>query len=100
MELRLAVVPDRFDRAVVHRILAERFFFLVLRLLVDVGEAFFVVALEVRGSGLATEIAVDALGVDVIAAGRLAGHFVVGICHEYVMGGADREVRRAHSIVD
>src|SRR5919109_5184906 len=59
------VVADRFDRAAFHRFFAEIFFVGRLRLLVHVGMTAIIVAFEICGRGLATQIAVDALIVDV-----------------------------------
>src|SRR5687767_12320022 len=76
------VTPDRLDRAVVEGVFAQRLFLGRFRLLEDVGESCFIVADEVRWRGLAAQIAVDALRIDVVAAGCLARHLIVGICHE------------------
>ena len=64
--LRLrAVLPDGFNRATFHRFLAKPFFLGRLRLFINEGMAAVVVALEIGGRGLATEIAIDALIIDV-----------------------------------
>src|SRR3954447_15496157 len=79
-----AITPDGLDGTVVHRVLAERFFVGRFGLFVDEGEACLVVAHEVCGGSLTTEVAVDALRIDVVAAGRLAGHLIVRVCHPRV----------------
>ena len=84
----LPVIPNRFDRTVIQRVLAKRFLVGRLRLLEDVREARFVVADEVRRRGLATEVAIDALRIDVVSARCLTGHFIVGICQS----GAQKRV--------
>jgi hypothetical protein len=61
----VAVLADGLDRAAFEGFAAERDFFLRGRLLVDEGVAALVVAREEIGGGLAAEIAVDALLVDV-----------------------------------
>ena len=76
-----SILPDRLDRTVVHRVFAERLFFRRLGLLEDVRETLLVVAREIRGRGLAAEVAVDALGVDVETTLRLSGNFIVRIGH-------------------
>ena len=77
--LLAAIVSDRFHGAVVEGILAEGLLVRRLRLLVNVGEACFIVADEVCRRGFATQIAIDALGIDVVSTGRLAGDFIIGI---------------------
>ena len=60
-----AVVTDGFDGATFHRFLAKGLFFGRLGLLVNEGVSAVVVAFIIRGCRLPTEIAVDALIVDV-----------------------------------
>jgi hypothetical protein len=61
----VSVVADRFDRAAFHRFFAETFFVRRLGLFINVRVAAIVVPLEIGGGGLATQIAVDALIIDV-----------------------------------
>src|SRR5438067_11985686 len=81
-----AVVADRFDRATFHRFLAKAFFFGRFRLLVDVGMAAVVVTFEVRGRGLATQIAVDALLIDIEFPGSIFRIFVRNVGHNLPHG--------------
>src|ERR1700730_18234964 len=71
-----AVVADRFDRATFHRLFTKAFFLGRLRLLVNVGVTAVVVALEIRGRSFATQIAVDALFIDIEFAGSIFRIFV------------------------
>src|SRR6185503_11340285 len=82
------ILSDRFDRAVVHRVLAEGLLLGRLRLFEDVGKALLVVAREAFGRGFAAEVAVDALRIDVVTTLLLSGNFVVGIGH-FPRGRAD-----------
>ena len=76
-----AVVTDRFDRATFHRFLAKAFFFGRFRLFVNVGMTAVVVAFEIRGRGLSTQIAVDALFIDIKFARRILRIFVCNVRH-------------------
>jgi hypothetical protein len=60
-----AVVADRFDRATLKGFIAESDVFFGLGLLVDEGVTTFIVTGEEGRRGLATQIAVDALLIDV-----------------------------------
>jgi hypothetical protein len=77
----IPVVADCFDWAAFHRFFAETFFVGRLRLLVNVGVAAVIIPLEIRGSGLAAQIAVDALIVDVEFAWYVLGVFVRCVGH-------------------
>jgi hypothetical protein len=89
------VVADRFDRAAFHRFFAETFFVGRLRLLVDVRVAAVIVPFEIRGSGLAAQIAVDALIIDVEFARYVLGVFVR--CVGHVSLKVKRNVRKKGS---
>jgi hypothetical protein len=88
------VAADRFDRATFHRLFAERFFFRLLGLFVDERMAAIVVALEVGRRGFATEIAVDALIIDVEFPLYVFGIFVCDISHNALWGGFGLESRK------
>jgi len=60
-----AVVANGFDRTTFHRFFAERFLLWSLWLLVNVGMAAVVVTLKIGWRGLAAQIAVDTLIIDV-----------------------------------
>jgi hypothetical protein len=76
-----AVIADRLDRAAFHRFLAKGFFLRAFRLLIDVGMAAVIVALEIGGGSLAAQIAVDALLIDIELSGYVFGVFVCGVGH-------------------
>lgn len=76
-----AVVADGFDRATFHRFLAESLFFGAFRLLVDVGVTSVVIAGEIGRSGLATQIAIDALVIDVELALDVVGILICELSH-------------------
>ena len=76
-----AVAADRFDRAAFHRFLAKRFFLGALRLFVNKGVAAVVVTFVICRGGLAAEIAIDALVIDVIRSGNVFGIFVCCVGH-------------------
>src|SRR4029077_11462668 len=78
-----AVIADRFDRASFHRFFTKSFFLRRLRLFVDIRMASVVVPLEIRGSGFAAQIAVDALIVYVEFARYVFGVFVSDIGHGF-----------------
>src|SRR6266576_6568051 len=78
-----AVATNRLDWATFHRFLAERFFFRRLRLLVDVGMAAVVVALEIGRRSFTAQIAVDALIIDIEFAFYVFGVFVRGVGHSF-----------------
>jgi hypothetical protein len=63
------IIADRFDGAAFHGFLAEGFLFRSLRLLEDDAMATIILALKIGGSGLATQVAVDALIVNVVLSG-------------------------------
>ena len=71
---RLAVVTDRFDRTSFHGLFAQLFLFLVFGLLEYVAVASVLLAGEIGRSGLATEVAIDALVVNVVAASHALGY--------------------------
>src|SRR5215471_14961434 len=79
----VAVIADCFDRAAFHRFLAESLFLRRLWLFVDIRMAAVVIAFEIRGRGLAAQIAVDALIIYVELAWYVFGVFVCGIGHDF-----------------
>ena len=60
-----SVTADRFDRTTFHRFFTERFLFRRFRLFVNIGMAAVVVALEIGRCSLTTQVAVDALIIDI-----------------------------------
>ena len=89
-EYDCAVVANRFDRATLHRFLAERFLLRGLWLLVNVGMTPVVVAFETGGGRFAAQIAVDALIIDVEFARYVLGVFVRGVGHVFPEGEVER----------
>jgi len=84
------VVADRFDRATFHRLFAKTFFLGRLRLLVNVGVAAVVVALEIRGRSFPAQIAVDALFIDIEFAGGIFRIFVGNVGHNFLRRGSGK----------
>jgi hypothetical protein len=82
----VAVASDRFDWATFHRFFAEAFFVGRLRLLVNVRVAAIIIPFEIRGGGLAAQIAVDTLIIDVEFARYVLGVFVRGVGHVFPEG--------------
>jgi hypothetical protein len=82
LQLRpVPVVADRFDWATFHRFFAETFFIRRLRLFIDVRVAAIIIPFEIRGRGLAAQIAVDALIIDIEFARYAFGVFVRCVRH-------------------
>jgi hypothetical protein len=81
------VVSDRFDGAAFLGFVAKRFFLRRFGLLVDVGVPAVVVPLEVGRRGLAAEITIDALIVDVEFPLYVLGIFIRDIGHRLNFGG-------------
>jgi hypothetical protein len=82
LQLRaVPIVADRFDRATFHRFFAETLFVRRLRLFVNIGVAAIIIPFEIRRGGLAAQIAVDALIIDVKFAGYVLGVFVRCVGH-------------------
>jgi hypothetical protein len=75
------VIADRFNRTAFHRFFAKRFFVGRLRLLVNVGVPAVIVPFKIGGGGLAAQIAVDALIIDVEFAWYVFGVFVRCVGH-------------------
>jgi len=71
-----AVVADGFDRAPLHRLFAEGFLFRAFRLFAHVGMAALFAACKVGGSGFATQVAIDALVIDIESTGDVDGVFI------------------------
>src|SRR6266446_7821642 len=82
-EYDCAIVANRFDRATFHRFFAERFLLRVLWLLVNVGMTPVVVAFETGRCRFATQIAVDALIIDVECPRYVFGVFVCDVGHSF-----------------
>ena len=82
-EYDCAVVANRFDRATLHRFLAERFLLRGLWLLVNVGMTPVVVAFETAGCRFAAQIAVDALIIYIECPRYVFGVFVCDIGHSF-----------------
>jgi len=79
----VSVIANGFNRAAFHCFLAEAFFVGRLRLLVNVGVAAVVIPLEVRRSGFAAQITIDALIIDIEFARYVLGIFVRGVGHVF-----------------
>jgi hypothetical protein len=77
----LAVATDGFHRAASEGFLAELTLGISLGLLVEEGVTAVVVTLEVGGSGLAAQVAVDALVIDVIGSIDVLRILVGGVSH-------------------
>jgi hypothetical protein len=82
-EYDCAVIANRFDRATFHRFFAERFLLRGLWLLVNVGMTPVVVAFETGRCRFATQIAVDALIIDVECPRYVFGVFVCDVGHSF-----------------
>ena len=79
------LVPDRLDRAVLHRLVALGQLLGGLRLLVDIAVTTIVIALEIRRSGFAAQIAVDALVIHEKFSLNVVAVFVCYVCHINLM---------------
>jgi hypothetical protein len=77
----VTVVADGLDRAAFLGFFALRLLFGRARLFIDKGIAAVIVAFEIVGSGFATEVAVDALVIDVEFSRDVLGVSVCGISH-------------------
>jgi hypothetical protein len=77
----LRVVSDRLDRAAIHRLFAKSLLLGSLRLFINIAVAAIVVALEIRRSGLAAQIAVDALVIHEKLTLYVVAVFVCYVCH-------------------
>lgn len=77
----LTVVANGFHWAAVHRFLGERLLFGSLRLFVDIAVTAIVIALEICRSGLAAQIAVDALVIHEKFSLNVVAVFVCCVCH-------------------
>jgi hypothetical protein len=80
-EILLSVAADRLDRATFHCLLAERLFLGGRGLFKNVRMPAIIVAGEVRRRSLATQIAIDALIVDVELSCYVLRVFICNICH-------------------
>src|SRR5215471_6216936 len=79
--LSRAVVADGFDRTTFHCLFAEGFLFWTFGLFVNVGMAAVVVPFEIGRRGLAAEVAVDALLIDIKGSRRILRVFVCRVRH-------------------
>src|SRR4029453_4105564 len=82
-EYDCAAIANRFDGATFHRFFAERFLLRGLWLLVNVGMTSVVVAFETGRCRFATQIAVDALIIDVECPRYVFGVFVCDVAHSF-----------------
>jgi hypothetical protein len=71
------ILADGLDGAFLEGCQAGGFLFGSGRLMQDIAAATVVIAMEVAGSGLAAEVAIDAGSVDVESAGDILGDFTV-----------------------
>src|SRR5579885_2859485 len=78
----VSVIPDRFHRATLHRLLAKRLFFRSLRLLVNVGMGPVGGALENGRRGFPAQIAIGALNIGVKFGRHVFGIFVRSVGHD------------------
>lgn len=76
-----AIATNGLHRAAGEGVFAEAALFVRFRLLVEVGVATVIIALEVGGRCLAAEVAVNALVIDIVRAGNVLGVFVCSVCH-------------------
>lgn len=79
--LAFAVVAYRLYRTCIERLATKLVLIGGFRLLIDERIAVLVVAGKVGRCGVAANITVDALLIDVKAAGGIVGKFVFGLCH-------------------
>jgi hypothetical protein len=77
----LTVVPNRFDWAAIHCLLAESLLLGSLWLLVNIAVPAIVVAFEVCRCGFAAQIAVDALVIYEKFSLKVVAVFVCCVCH-------------------
>ena len=77
----LTVVSDGLNRAAIHRFLGESLLLGSLRLFEDIAVTAIVIALEIRRSGFATQIAVDALVIHEKFSLNVVAVFVCYVCH-------------------
>ena len=80
-----AVVANGFDGAAFLGFLASRLFVRIFGLLVNERIAAVVVSLEIVGGSFAAEIAVNALIVHVVFAGRVFGIFICNVSHKIIL---------------
>ena len=99
-DLFVPVVPDGLDWAAFEGLHALGNFFLGGGLLVNVRVATFVMALEERRGGFATEIAVDALLIDEKLSRGVLGPFISFVRHSVEVKATKRKnagpVKRSH----
>jgi hypothetical protein len=81
----LAVIPDRLDRAAFFGLSAAGFFFGIFGLLVNERIAAVIVAFEIIRRGFTTEIAVNALIIDVEFAAGIFRVSVRNVSHKVVL---------------
>src|SRR5829696_4092435 len=90
------VISDRLDRTAFHCFLAKRFLLRGLGLLVNVRMPAVVVAGVVRRSRLPAKVAIDALIIDVKAAGDVLRIFVCYLSHDRKL--SDGQIMTALSV--
>ena len=89
-ELFLPIATDRFHRAPGQRFFTKIAFFVGFWLLVEIGMPTVIVAFEIRRSGFAAKVAVDALIINVVSAGDVLGVFVCCVSHVKCLEGLGR----------
>jgi hypothetical protein len=77
-----AVVANGLDRTAFHRFFAKRFFLWCFRLLIDIGMAAVIVPFKIRWCRFPTQVAVDALVIDIKLARDVFGVFVRYVSHD------------------
>jgi uncharacterized membrane protein YedE/YeeE len=82
------VIADGFHGTAFHRFLAKFFLFGTRGLLINVGVAAVIIAAKIARSGLAAEITVDALVIDIVFAGDIFGIAVCDVSHNLLEGEA------------
>ena len=94
----ISVVAYGFNRATTHRLVAERFFFVRFRLLVNKRIVVFIAAHEIIGGGVAADVAIDARRIHVIRPADILFYFVVLVRHARFASGM-RHLFRDYQLV-
>jgi hypothetical protein len=81
LDQELGVVTDCLNRATFHGFLAKSLLLGSLGLLEDIGMTAVIVTLEIGGSSLAAQVAIDALVIAVVSARNILGILVGYISH-------------------
>ena len=95
----ISVVADSFNGATTHRFVAEGFFFVRFRLLVDKRIIVFIAAHEIIGRGVAADVAIDARRIHVVRTVDVLFYFVVLVRHARFASGM-RHLLRDHPFVE